>query len=58
MVLPKKRLHHILIFCLVLVSNHAITVNAQQDYDQDYGQDNLYHDYAMRQEEKEAAATG
>ena len=25
----------------------------EQDYGQDYSQDNLYHDYAMKQQEKE-----
>lgn len=36
-----------------------LTVQAQQyDYDQDYAQDNLYHDYAKRQEVKEQGGGG
>lgn len=31
-----------------------VTSQQEQDYQYDYEQDNLYHDYAMRQQEKEA----
>lgn len=30
----------------------------QESYGDEYSQDNLYHDYAMRQQEKEAGQAG
>ena len=46
------------ILLVVLVALLMSTANGQYDYDPgqeggDYGSDNLYHDYAMRQQEKE-----
>lgn len=39
---------------LLLASAGAQEYNDYQDYGQgEYAQDNLYHDYAMRQQEKE-----
>ena len=51
------KLYNFLLVCLVLASNNVIYFARGQNegYD-DFGQDNLYHDYAMRQQEKEAAA--
>lgn len=51
-----RQIHHLLVFWLFLASNHFHFANAQNEGYDDFGQDNLYHDYAMRQEEKEAAA--
>ena len=60
MMLPSRRFFQVVVaICLLILS--ATTVQGSQynndGYD-DYGQDNLYHDYAMKQQEKEAAAGG
>jgi hypothetical protein len=42
---------------LVAILLFVLTIVAGQRYDQgydDYAQDNLYHDYAMKQQDKEA----
>lgn len=47
---------------IALFSMLVVALSAQQydyeqgDYGQDYGQDNLYHDYAMKQQEKDGGA--
>jgi hypothetical protein len=52
-----SRISHFLLFCLLLTVGHGSSVEAQgQDWNENYDADNLYHDYAMRQQEKEAAA--
>jgi len=40
---------------VVLISFLALAQSQQYqaEYDQDYANDNLYHDYAMRQQEKD-----
>ena len=55
-----RRFYHILVVCILLFSGPTTKTAAQyaDSYDQEYGQDNLYHDYAMRQQEKEAATAG
>ena len=47
-----------LLCSLLLLTNSAAVASQSYDYDQgygedNYGQDNLYHDYAMKQQEKE-----
>jgi hypothetical protein len=46
------------LFSMLLVSSRAqqYDYNEQGEYGQDYDQDNLYHDYAMKQQEKEGVA--
>ena len=40
------------LFSMLLVASGAQQYDYDQgDYGQDYGQDNLYHDYAMKQQE-------
>lgn len=42
------------LFSLLLVSSGAQEYDYEQgEYGQDYAQDNLYHDYAMKQQEKD-----
>ena len=52
---------------LVCAASPVVVLAQQQDqygsgesyeYGQDYGQDNLYHDYAMKQQEKELGNVG
>jgi len=43
------------LFYLLLLSRQAQETRAQYNHDDGYHQDNLYHDYAMKQQEKEAA---
>ena len=60
MVLPSRRVIQVLAaMCLLILSApvQGSQYNNNDGYD-DYGQDNLYHDYAMKQQEKEAAAGG
>lgn len=60
MVMSTKRICQIFALFLLQVFSQVHTIHGQygDNYDQDYAQDNLYHDYAMRQQEKEAAAAG
>jgi hypothetical protein len=45
------------LFSMLLVSSGAQQYDYEQgEYGQDYDQDNLYHDYAMKQQEKEGVA--
>jgi hypothetical protein len=45
------------LFSMLLVSSGAQQYDyGQEEYGQDYDQDNLYHDYAMKQQEKEGVA--
>ena len=60
MVLPTRRIFQLIAaLCLLLLSApvHASEYNSNDGYE-DFGQDNLYHDYAMKQQEKEAAVGG
>lgn len=57
MKMPMNGLHLFLFACFLLVSN-ARAVDAQGEGYDEFGQDNLYHDYALRQQEKEAAVGG
>jgi len=43
---------------ITLIAFLLVVVNAQVYTEPEYAQDNLYHDYAMRQQEKEARVTG
>lgn len=51
------RILNYLLLSILVVSSSAQSYDYQEGgYDQDYSQDNLYHDYAMKQQEKEANA--
>ena len=51
------RILNFLLLSILVVSSSAQSYDYQEGgYDQDYSQDNLYHDYAMKQQEKEANA--
>jgi len=58
-----RKLYQLAVVCLLLLSNPGgrTLVQGQSyegdsgNYDQDFSQDSLYHDYAMRQQEKDAA---
>ena len=51
-------IHRFLLICVLFLLSPSQGQQYDGGYDQDYAQDSLYHDYAMRQQEKEAAAAG
>jgi hypothetical protein len=48
------RFHVLLRVLIMTLLLSPVRSQQEQEYQYDYEQDNLYHDYAMRQQEKEA----
>ena len=57
MVMPTRKLFQFVVLCVLLLSGRVQASQYNDNYEE-FGQDNLYHDYAMKQQEKEAAAGG